>query len=37
MLRFKKEFSVDSREEQADMEDDPGEEDMDDVNLDDER
>ena len=37
MLRFKKEFSVDSKEEQAGVEDDPDEEDMDDVNLDDER
>ena len=37
MLRFKKEFGVDSKEEQAGVEDDPDEEDMDDVNLDDER
>ena len=36
MLRFKKEFSVDSKDEQADVEDDTYEEDMDDVNLDDE-
>ena len=33
MLQFKNEFSVDSKEEQADVEDDPDEEEMDDVNL----
>ena len=37
MLRFLKEFGADSKEEQADVEDDPAEEDMDDANLDDER
>ena len=37
MLQFKKEVGVDSKEEQADMEDDTYEEDMDDVNLDDKR
>ena len=37
MLRFKKEVSVDSKKEQADVEDDLDEEDMEDVNLDDER
>ena len=37
MLHFKKEVGVDSKEEQADVEDDPDEEEMDNVNLDDER
>ena len=37
MLRFLKEVDVDSKEEQADVENDPDEEDMDDANLDDER
>ena len=37
MLRFKKEVGVDSKEEQADVEDDTDEEDMDDVNLVDKR
>ena len=37
MIRFLKEVGVDSKEEQADVEDDPAEEDMDDANLDDER
>ena len=37
MLRFKKEVGVDSKEYQADVEDDPDEEDMENVNLDDER
>ena len=36
MLQFQKEVSVDSKEDKADVEDDPDEEDMDDVNLDDE-
>ena len=35
MLQFKKEVGVDSKEEQVDVEDDPDEEDMDNVNLDD--
>ena len=37
MLRFKNEVGVDSREEQVDMEDDPNENEMDGVNLDNER
>ena len=37
MLQFKNDVGVDSKVEQADMEDDPDEEEMDDVNLDDER
>ena len=37
MLQFKKEVGVDSKEEQADVEDDPDEEEMDNINLDDER
>ena len=37
MIRFKKEVGVDSKEEQADVEYDPDEEEMDDVNLDYER
>ena len=37
MLQFKKEVGVDIKEEQADVEDDPDEEEMDDVNIDDER
>ena len=37
MLQLKKEVSVDSMEEQADMEDDPDEEDMGNANLDEER
>ena len=37
MLRFEKEVSVDSKEEQADVEDDHDEEEIDDVNLDDEK
>ena len=36
-IRFKKEVSVDIKEEQADEEDNPDEEDMEDVNIDDER
>ena len=36
MLRFKNEAGIGSKEEQADVEGDPYEEDMDDVNLDDE-
>ena len=37
MLQFKNEFSVDSKEDQVKVEDDPDEEDMEDTNLDDER
>ena len=37
MLRFKNEVGVDSKEDQAHVEDDPDEEEMGDVNLDDER
>ena len=37
MLQFKKDVIVDSNEEQADVEDDPDEEDMNDIHLDDER
>ena len=37
MLRFLKGVDVESKEGQADVEDDPDEEDMDDANLDDER
>ena len=37
MLQFKKEVVVDSKEEHADVEDDPYEEEMDDVNKDNER
>ena len=37
MLRFKNEVGVESKEEQAEVGDDPDEEDMDYVNLDDER
>ena len=37
MLQFKKEVGVEIREEQADVEDDPDEEEMEDVNIDDER
>ena len=37
MVRFKKEASVNSIQEQADVEDDTIDEDMDNVNLDDER
>ena len=37
MLRFKKEVGVDIKEDQADVEDDPDEKEMDDVNLDEER
>ena len=37
MLRFKNEFGVASKEEQVDVDDDPDEEEMDDVNLDDKR
>ena len=37
MLHLKKGVVVDSKEEQVDVEDDPDEEDMDNVNLDDER
>ena len=37
MLQFKKEVGVDSKEEQVDGEDDPDEEEMDDINLDDKR
>ena len=36
-LQFKKEVGVDSKEQQADVEDGPDEEDMDDISLDDER
>ena len=37
MLRFKNEVGFESREDQADVEDDPYEEEMDDVNLDNDR
>ena len=37
ILRFKKEFSVDSKDQQAGVDDDTDEEYMDDVNIDDER
>ena len=37
MLQFKKYVYVDSKEEQTDVEDDIDEEEMDDINLDDER
>ena len=37
MLRVLKEVGIDIKEEQADVDDDPDEEDMDDANLDDER
>ena len=37
MLRFKKEVNVESNEEQADMDDYPDEEEIDNVNLDNER
>ena len=37
MLRFKNEFGVDSKEVQADVEDDSNEEEVDDFNLEDER
>ena len=37
VLQFIRGFGVYSREEQADVEDDPGEEDMDGVNIDNER
>ena len=37
MIRLKKDVGVYVKEEQVDMEDSPDEEDMDDVNLDDER
>ena len=37
MLRFKKEVGVASKEKHVDVEDDPDEEEMDNVNLDDER
>ena len=37
MLQFKKEVGVDSKADQAYVEDDPDEEEMDDINLDDER
>ena len=37
MLQFKREVGVDSKEEQADVEYDPNEEDMGDVNIDNER
>ena len=37
MIRFKKEVGYEINEEQADVEDDTDEEDMDDVNLDNER
>ena len=37
MLHFKKDVGVDSKEDQADVDDDPDEEDMDDVNLDNKR
>ena len=37
LLKFKKEGYFDSKEEQAELENDPDEEDMDDLNIDDER
>ena len=37
MLGLKEEIGVDSKENQVDVEDDPNEEEMDDVNLDDDR
>ena len=37
MIRFKKDVSVDSEDDKADVEDDTDEEEMDDVILDDER
>ena len=37
MLRFKHQLGVYSKEEQVDVEDDPDEEDMDDINLDNDR
>ena len=37
MLQFKKDVSVDNKEYQADVEDDPDEEEMDDINLDNKR
>ena len=37
MLQFKKEVGVDSKEDQTDVEDDPDEEEMGDINLDNER
>ena len=37
LLQFKKEDGVDSKEEQAELENDPDEEEIDDVNKDDER
>ena len=37
MIQFKKEVCVDSKEEEADVEDYPDEEDTDDVNLDNKR
>ena len=37
MLQFKKEVSVDSKEEQAYVKDDTDEEEMEDINLDEER
>ena len=33
VLQVKREFSVDSKEDQSDMDDDPDEEDMDDFNI----
>ena len=37
LLQFKNEVSVDSKEEQKELENDPHEDEMDDVNIDDER
>ena len=37
LLQFKTEDKIDSKEEQTELENDPDEEDMDDVNIDDER
>ena len=37
MLQFNKEVGVDSNEEQVDVEDDPDEEGVDDINLDEKR
>ena len=37
MLQFKKEVGVDSKEDQADVEDDPDEEDMENISIDDDR
>ena len=37
MIQFKMEVGVESKEDKADVEDDPDEEEMDNINLDDER